>query len=299
MTRVGGADGWKGRWVVALLDPDALDHDAASVGTPEVGWAVLERPAGPAELVDLDGRTVGELDVLAVDVPIGLPPLDPSRQRPAAPRHLAGRRQVDQSARDELAQHGRGRSSSVFPALPREVVEQVVPGEPTRAERYAAARRLASAHDVPVPSSQAYALVEHLHGWDAVVRAELAEGVERVVETHPEVVAARLLGRLPAQKRTPRGIAERLLAVDGALGAGASWRALWHAPPGVPVDDAVDALLCAVAAAHRARGTAETLPAEPPPEAAQDSSPPWPPRDAEGVPMRLVLPPRRVDAVSR
>ena len=248
--KVAGVDGTRGRWVVALLELDGG-------GTPRVdGWDVLEAPADQDRL---------DVQVVAVDVPIGLP----SGQEP--------RREVDRLAREEAGVN----PSSVFPAPRREVVQQAEEGGLGFRDAYSRARGLLERLGGPSMAAQAFALVPYVRAWDQVVRQLTERGrPDRVVETHPEVVLARLRdGAGAGSKKSARGLGQRLRALDGVLGPGVAAAALEETPEGVPTDDAVDALLCAVAAVHRARGTHETLPEDPP-------------TDAEGVPMRLVLPPR-------
>ena len=134
----------------------------------------------------------------------------------------------------------RPRRNSVFPTPPRIALA---------AATYAEARLL-----VPSLSAQSFALGKKI----LEVESHLEE---RMLEVHPEVSFAALAGRhLLYSKRSWNGQMERrqLLAKAGfelpeELVAGQA-----------PADDVLDATVAAWSAARKARGEAQTLPADPP-----------------------------------
>lgn len=205
-------------------------------GDGELSWHAA---ADTAELLALAAEY--EADALALDVPIGLP-------------SLGGRRACDDLARTRLP----GRASSVFAAPPREVLACAT---------YAEARPLA-----PSLSAQAFGLVPRIRQVDAALRARGPSVHERVVECHPEVAFAAMMGgRRPlAPKKTAAGALQRIGLLEEALD-----HALPHDVPGLAaLDDALDAAACALVALRHARGESETL---------GDQT------DALGLPMRIVV----------
>ena len=166
-----------------------------------------------------------DADVIGVDIPIGLPPVPP--------------RAADVAARVLL----RGKSSSVFPTYPREVVG---------AADYTAARALCRERGWPVISSQAFRL------GPKILEADRLKDDERVVEVHPEASFAALAGApVAAPKRTWNGlmIRRRLLAATGI-----ELPDVLDEARDVPADDVVDAAAAAWTAARYARGEALPLP---------------------------------------
>ncbi len=202
--RVWGADGCPGDgWVVAELRGRA------------VRWHAV---VGARALLALVGD-----DVLAADVPIGLPD--------------AGPRACDVAARARLRGGG---ASSVFAAPPRAVLAHAT---------YAAARPHA-----PSLSAQSFALVARIRDVDARLREQGPAVHARVVECHPEVSFRALTGRVLPRKRSAPGALLRLRALEAALGP------VPDDPPAVAgLDDALDALACAWTARRWARGEAEVL----------------------------------------
>ncbi len=166
--------------------------------------------------------------VVAIDIPLGFPA--PGERRPA-----------EVAARARLGR----RASSVFSVPPREVLE---------APDYASARALAERVTGRSVSAQAYALRRSVLEAADAERAGLP-----LIEVHPEVVFAALLGEPPPPKRTWDGHAARRaalsnvgIAVDTASGSTGPARA----------DDVLDAAACAWVALRHARGEAGPL-AEP------------------------------------
>lgn len=187
-----------------------------------------------AELPDLD------VDAVGIDIPVGLPD--------------AGRRPVDGLAAARL---GRARSS-VFPAPPRPVLA---------AADHRAAVELCRAHAGYGISVQAWNIVAKIMEVD---RWMTPQRQRRVVEVHPELSFRRLDPRVAESKKTARGVGQRLRALAGHVDVGD----LAELPPGVRIDDALDALAAAWSAARWRDGTAEVLGGE---------------RDGRGLRMEMVV----------
>src|SRR5579875_1883040 len=205
-----GVDGWRGGWIGALVGDDL---DPRWLLLPDAA-AILAVPA----------------DLVAVDIPIGLPD--------------AGRRACDAAARRELP----GAAGSVFPAPVRPVLG---------CTSYAEARQVLERLGGGSMSAQAFGLVGKVADVDARLRADPG-AAGRVVETHPEVAVRRLTGNasLPS-KRQAAGVAARITALTrwcpGVLAA------LERVPAPVPVDDALDALACAYTATRHLAGRTRSL----------------------------------------
>jgi predicted RNase H-like nuclease len=219
-----GVDACRAGWVGALLDATTYDVlVAASFGE------LWEQAAGRARL-----------EVVAVDIPIGLPDDAP--------------RLADLLARQRLPA---GRKSSVYPAPTRVATEQTTHVEASAANR--------EATDGMGLSIQAFHLVPKILEVDAAVRSGLGA---TVVEAHPEVCFAELEpGCVVPSKRTREGRASRAAAL----------RAAGLEPPayrrgqGYAADDLLDACAVAWTARRRADGTATCLPD--PPEVFSDGLP--------------------------
>lgn len=222
---------------LAALPGAVLGVDGAAGGW--VGVLLPRTGAGPA--VVLRGRDVqtlvreavgragrAEVEVVGIDIPIGLPDTGP--------------RQADVLTRRRLGP----RSSSVFPAPVRPALA---------ADTYAEAReisvRVTGGRSL---AAQSYALRRAILEVDAYVRS----GPDvRVVEVHPELSFALLTGApLVTRKKERRGATERI----GALAAAGI-----RLPDGLDadtrgVDDVLDAAAAAWSAARVARGEALRLP---------------------------------------
>ncbi|WP_162254122.1 DUF429 domain-containing protein [Nocardioides sp. Soil774] len=222
----------------ALLAPDApvLGVDACPGGWVGV---VLDRErraqvfvdATIAGLVALVRETV-PVDVVAIDIPIGLPD--------------SSGRLADSEARKQLV----GKSSSLFSTPVRAALE---------AESYAAAREanLAATGGRTSVSAQAYALREKVLQVDAWVRSR--PGVE-VVEVHPELSFARMAGSpvLPSKKDSDGVRARReALAAHGIVAPP------WFRGAGFGEDDLLDACAAAWSAVRHSLGVSESFPATP------------------------------------
>jgi len=209
-----GVDGCRGGWLAAMSD----GVDGA------VSWRQL---TSFRELYD-----DGDADVIAIDIPIGLPD--------------AGSRACDREARRLLG----ARRASVFAAPIRPVL-----GCATYAEARDVLARLGGAS----MSAQAYGIVRAVRDVDECVTHS---DDDRVVETHPElafVTLARATGRTPPAygKKTSAGHAERLALLSAVWADAAALVA--SAPRPAAADDAADALVCLWVAHRWARGERHTL----------------------------------------
>lgn len=203
MSTVLGVDGCKGGWL------------GAAVGPSGISWQFF---ANATDFLALD------VDVVAVDIPIGLPE--------------RGRRRCDEQAREALP----GRASSVFPAPVRAALA---------ATSYAEARALSVAVDGRSLSAQCFGILPKIAEVDLAVRAF----PERVVlEVHPEVSFARLAGAPLARKTSAAGALSRVQLLVGVFGALPT-----DVPPQAGLDDCLDALVCAWTAQRWVRGEAEEL----------------------------------------
>jgi len=204
MTTVLGVDGCKGGWL------------AAEVGPSGISWQLF------ASARDFLAHPC---DVVAVDIPIGLP--------------ASGVRQCDVLARRALP----GQASSVFSAPVRPVLG---------AQTYAEARAISVGVDGRSLSAQCFGIVPKIAEVDRALRGR--SGAE-VLEVHPEVSFRALTrDRLPS-KRTAAGRDVRLAALRTWLPV-----ELPSPPPGrAAIDDCLDALVCAWTGARWLAGEAQVL----------------------------------------
>ena len=198
-----GLDGWRGAWAGALLDDGAVTLLALRDAT-----AALALPG---------------VDVIAVDMPIGL--------------SATGPRRCDIAARELLGRAG----SSVFPAPLRPVLDAVDYAEACTVSRAASGKAL---------SKQAWFLVPSIRSLDDA----LGDPPDpRVHEVHPELSFRALDPRVQDPKITARGLAQRLAALRPVMDVD---RALVTAPERLPAVDALDACAAAWSAQRIAGGTA-------------------------------------------
>lgn len=209
---MGGADVCRAGWALAILD---VETEPGSPGArPQL--ELVERFAEVVERV-----RDGELAMVAVDIPIGLPDV--------------GRRACDTEARALVGP----RRSSVFSAPIRPLL-----GTTTHAEANARSLGIAGRGI----SVQAFGLFERIIEVDSVLTAELQGWVR---EVHPEVVFARLKGApLDHPKRRTAGRVERLEVLRPHVGDVSDLAR----PKGMAGDDALDAVAAALAARAVVRG---------------------------------------------
>ena len=187
MTRIVGVDGARGGWAAAVVDiEDTAGEDVTWLRLPTISQALA-----------LD------VDVIALDMPIGLP--------------RTGRRECDLLAKKLL---GRAHPRA-FLAPPRDVLQATSYAD-------AAARHRAHAGGLGL-SVQTWNIVDKIREVDAVADDP------RLVEVHPELSFARLAGEVLVSKHRPGGRAARL----GALAR--RWPGLHDVPPGDDGIDALAA----------------------------------------------------------
>ena len=209
-TFVAGVDGCRTGWVVAVAE--------VAADGPVVRSVAVEPTLGP--LLDRAGR--GEVQVVALDMPVGL--------------SADGPREADRAARAALGP----RRSSVFPAPVRAVLEATDHADAVRRSRAACGA------GIPV---QAWHLVPKVREVDELVRTASPEVRDAVRESHPELAFA-VLGDGPCAhpKRTVAGRRERLARLRPWVPD--RWTAPSRTPAGAARDDVLDALALAVRAAQ-------------------------------------------------
>jgi len=234
MVWVAGADGCRGGWF----------RVSREIRTGDMRFDLAPRAR---DLLDTDPRPA----VLALDIPIGLPP--------------AAARDCDRLARACL---GNARRSSVFPA-------------PVRPALRAASREEASAITQAIDGRrvgvQSWGLYPKIREVDALLQAD-AGARRRIHEVHPEVSFGAWAGgqAMAAGKKTPEGRRQRLRLAQGWLGSDILDRARGTlARRDVADDDILDAIATLWTAHRIEAGTQVTLPADPL-------------RDGTGLPMRIV-----------
>jgi predicted RNase H-like nuclease len=235
--RVIGVDGCRGGWICIAL---------RSADDPSPEWWVS------AEFEDVVER-VPTVDLVLVDIPIGLLEAGPERRAP------------DVLARRVL---GGKRASSVFSAPMRPVLD---------APDYAAANALSRRLTGRGLSRQSWAIVPKIRQVDEFLRSR-PEWIGRVREVHPELCFHSFAGgrSMHHNKKTDEGFQERLELLAGrcpkaerVLGS-----ILLYEGKRVARDDAVDAL----AAALTGVGPEPLRTLREAPE-----------RDAAGIPMEMVF----------
>ena len=225
------------------------------------GWLALAQRARPGRSAELRAvvapaldtllATFEAVDVVGVDMPIGL--------SDSAPRHC------DQLARQRLG----ARASSVFPAPLRPALVAATHAEASTLSREVGGKGI---------SAQAWHLFDRVRELDEFLN-ERGEWRERLVEVHPELSFLALNGGepLPASKHRIDGIYRRRGLIAGAFGMAAIQSVVSQlAGTRVKEDDMLDAFAALWSAQRVAAGKGESLP-------------PDPPRDARGLPMRIVF----------
>jgi predicted RNase H-like nuclease len=207
-----------------------LGVDACRAGWVGIAWSSAGvRPYLARTIAEL-AEQVGEVAVMAIDMPIGLPD--------------AGRRQADVLARDLI----RPRQSSVFMTPVRAALHEPSHGRANAVQRVHAGEGM---------SIQAFGLlpkIREVDEWLPTARC-------RVVEAHPEVSFAQLAGEpLTVSKKTWAGaelrrnlLADVGITLTGTLGAAGL----------AAVDDILDAAAVAWTARRVHLGTAISVPDPP------------------------------------
>ena len=211
-----GLDGCSIGWVAVYRDDT----------TSRVWWQVL--PDFSALLGWLP-----TLNLVAIDIPIGLPDAGPRRCDLEARRLLGPRR------------------SSVFPAPIRPVVESRTYTEANEAGRRAHGKGL---------SKQAWAIVPKIREVDAALRGDACLR-DNVKEVHPELCFTVMNAGHPMAhaKRTDAGQAERVHLLCRHFGSAVE-EALSARPSGCQPDDLLDAFAALWTAERVASGAARRVP---------------------------------------
>ena len=220
MTTVCGVDGCRAGWM-------AVFHDLERA---ELWWRV-------APSLNAIASCTPRPEVIAVDVPIGLPD--------------TGSRACDLEARRLL----RARASSVFPAPIRAILAASSYPEGSAARRAIEGKGL---------SIQAWCIVPKIREVDDCLRSTPA--LRRIVrEVHPELCFLFLNERQPMShsKKKRAGREERLRALQPLFG-GAVDTALTARLVGCQTDDVLDAFAAVWSAARIAQGQSITIPDRPP-----------------------------------
>jgi predicted RNase H-like nuclease len=231
--RVAGVDGTPGGWAALIAETDRT---------------TVRKIASLSEIF----KIAPELDVIAIDVPIGL--LD---------NYQSGGRVCDCAARKVL---GSPRGSSVFPAPVRGVLA-------ARSWHEASAISRASAPNGKGISKQTFAIVPKIKEVDELLQAQ-HELRPLLREIHPELSFCELAGHpMSHRKSSGAGRQERRLAL----------RSIFVEPDaieksgidqGLPIEDIFDAAVACWSAWRLANGEARSLPAVAP-------------LDATGLPMAI------------
>lgn len=234
MVWIAGADGCKKGWFRVSRETE----------TGELRFDLVERAL---DLVEASPRP----EILAIDIPIGLPE--------------AGSRDCDLQARKRL---GWPRQTSVFPAPIRPAL---------CAETHEEASRITEGQDGRRVSVQAWALFPKIREVDDLLQSDLV--ARRLIrEVHPEICFWSWSGMRPmtAGKKTQAGRSERSTLAEEWLGPDVLVSARGsRLKKDVADDDILDAIAALWSATRIVRGQAGTLPEEPP-------------VDSSGRPMEIV-----------
>ncbi len=227
-----GVDGCRSGWLALTAGIEGIEvldqvHQEASTLLTQPGWQLL-----------------------AIDIPIGLPE--------------RGSRACDQEARRLLG----ARRSSVFPAPIRAVLAARDHQQACQISRQQQGKGL---------SVQSFNILAKIRSIDELLQADPALA-QRIHEVHPELIFQQWNGGRPMEngKKTAQGKQERLQLVDTEFpGAWATIRQR-HRRSDVADDDILDALAALHTARRLRQGVALQLPAQAPIEI-----------DACGLPMRI------------
>lgn len=208
MAQVAGVDGCPKGWIAIVLDDGRF---ARAEFSPTFAELVIH---------------LTDVQVIAVDIPIGLPDGPDSRPADIEARKLLGKR-----------------ASSVFTTPPRPVLD---------APTYSEANRLSKNRFDRGISAQSYALRRKIFEVDAVAAHD-----DRIYEVHPEVSFATMNGEpLAWPKKVWSGQATRLrLLADQEITIPAEFGPAGTTPP----DDIIDAAAAAWSAMRIAEGRAQRI----------------------------------------
>lgn len=216
---VAGIDGCRAGWVMVVLEID--EHGRNGLRPPSLH---IRREA--AELLD-ECRQRGIASV-GIDSPIAYA--------------ADGKREAEIEGRRRLAH----RRSTLFPSPCHAVLDTTSWDEALHVSRAVTGKGL---------SKQAFNLVAR----SRQIRLALDPGEQPwCSEVHPELSFAAMAGRPLDSKKTEAGIDQRLQALQRSL-AGCTPAIIDDLPPGVGIDDLLDALAAAWTASRLATGRAERL----------------------------------------
>ncbi len=238
--------------------PPLAPHRVAGVDSCPAGWFRIVRDvtggaldfqvvSTASDLLDVESRP----DVVAIDIPVGLP--------------ASGSRICDLEARRHL---GSPRGSSVFPAPIRPALSAASHEEASSITEAVDGRRVAA---------QAWGIFPKVCEVDRLLQED-PEARSRFREVHPEVSFwAWNDGRpIAPGKKTEPGRAARLQLAEAWLGPELLTRArASRRKKDLGDDDILDAVAALWTATRIANGTAQTLPIDPP-------------KDGAGLPMEIV-----------
>lgn len=210
---------------------------AAGVDGCKGGWVMVRRyvERGTADFMIFQRwRDLPSADMVAVDIPIGLPD--------------SGSRGCDKLARRKLGQRG----ASVFPGLRRPLLEF---------ETYDRARAWAKQDGFGL-SKQAWYLLPKVRELDETLTPA---SQARIREAHPELAFLTLQGSpLEHSKKTPEGQKTRMdLLRENGFGRITNWIDILDTEHAT-ADDLLDACALALCAQRMLEGKGECLPDDPP-----------------------------------
>jgi len=215
-----GVDGAKNGWIAVWRDGERLEFS-------------VYRSAG--ELVAAHRQA----DVIAIDIPIGLPD--------------SGGRAADSLARAFV---GGKRASSIFSSPVRGILDATSQQEASQRHREIDGRGF---------GAQAFGILPKIREWDDLLRSDAAARW-RVHEIHPEVSFAALSGGkgLAESKKTLEGIERRRSALAPVFGEALIGNLLERVPRKIAAaDDVLDALVALWSAQRIFGGHSQTLPSPP------------------------------------
>lgn len=216
MVKLAGVDGCKGGWVAAIFNQKSKAYTF--------------------EVCESFDEIVDQIQIVAVDIPIGL-------------KEDAWSRRCDSYARKLL---GAPRCSSVFPAPIRQSL---------KAHTYSEAKEICKRYSNKSMTKQTFCILKKIADVDRVVRAV---GQNRIIEVHPEICFWALNKRksMVYNKRSESGATERrrLLSkfiprVDLVVSEGIK---RWHGK--AKRDDLIDALAAVVTVQQYRKGNFNSLP---------------------------------------
>lgn len=220
MGTICGVDGCRGGWVAVSKD----------LNSGRVSWRMHES-------IEALASQVPEYELIAIDIPIGLPDTGP--------------RLCDLEARKLLGARG----SSVFPAPVRAVLNATSPDEASAIRYRLEGKKM---------SRQAFGILPKIKQVDDALRMDIGLR-SQLREVHPEVCFYFLADGKPMQhsKKTAEGRAERLALLTPTFGESVSQALMERRALQSGVDDVLDAFAALWTAERITNGTCASVPSEP------------------------------------